>query len=113
MPALIRTPPSRLYSAKLAQYRKRMWTCAATQAGELTFEEALASEAAGEKLAPEARCCANLTACLYFRAHSLAEKLWQGQAVAVRACLGHALSLCKAASLRMRCGACYVPVSPW
>ena len=58
LPTLNGHPLCRLYSAKLAQYRKRVWTCAATQAGELTFEEALASEAAGEKLVPEARCCA-------------------------------------------------------
>ena len=61
-------PLRRLYSAKLAQYRKRVWTCAATQAGELTFEEALASEAAGEKLVPEARRCVASTACLHFSA---------------------------------------------
>lgn len=65
VPALIHIPPCRLYSAKLAQYRKHVWTCAATQAGELTFEEALASEAADEKHIPEARCCAILTARLH------------------------------------------------
>ncbi|KAK9821961.1 hypothetical protein WJX81_005263 [Elliptochloris bilobata] len=46
-----------LYCAKLAQYRKRVWTCSATQASELTFEEAIASEAAIEKHVPEVPEC--------------------------------------------------------
>ena len=83
-----------------------MWTCAATQAGELTFEEALASEAAGEKLVPEARRCAKLSARFYTRARGLAKKLWQGQAVAVMGMLGPRTLPSKAACLRLWCGAC-------
>ena len=48
-------PLRRAYCAKLAHYRKRVWTCKATQAGELTYEEALCSEAAGSKAAPAVR----------------------------------------------------------
>ncbi len=49
--------PYREYCAKLAHYRKRVWTCSATQASELTFEEALASEVAEKTSTLAVRCC--------------------------------------------------------
>lgn len=37
--------PRREYLSKLARYRQRVWTCSRTGASNMTYEEALSSEA--------------------------------------------------------------------